>query len=84
MWTRWINSMGVSLAVASMASRSFRSESKSVDSSDDADGMLLSTAFRFVEGRAAGGFEVASFEALVGMDMNAAPRSLLLSWQNLT
>lgn len=75
MWTRWVKSIGVFEAVARVASRSLRSESRRVDNSDEGGGMLLSAGFRFEEGRAAGGFEVASFEALVGRDVKAALRS---------
>lgn len=75
-WTRWVKSIGVSEAVARVASRSLRKERRRVDSSDDGGGVPLSAGFRFEEGRAAGGFDVASFEALVGRDANAASRSL--------
>jgi hypothetical protein len=75
-WTRCVKSIGVSAAVARVASRSLRRERRRVEISDEGGGMLLSAWLRFEEGRAAGGFEVASFEALVGRDANAASRSL--------
>jgi hypothetical protein len=71
-----MNSIGVLEAVARVASRSLRNERRRVDSSDEGGGTPLLAGLRVEYGRAAGGFEVASFEALVGSEANAASRSL--------
>lgn len=63
-------------AVARTASRSLRRDRRSVDSSVDGGGTPRCAGVD-VEGRwAAGGLEVASFEALVGREASAASRSL--------
>lgn len=76
-WTRCENSVGVAVAVARTASRSFRRESKRVDSSADGGGTpFCAEGLNFKDDREAGGLEVASLEGLVGRDANAASRSL--------
>lgn len=72
--TRCANGTGVVAAVAIIASRSFRRESRSVDSSVDGGGMRFSVEV-FGARWAAGGLEVASFERLKGRDASAASRS---------
>lgn len=81
-FTRCENSIGVVFAVARVASRSFRRESRSVDSSADGAGTRLSAEVDLGVGWAPGGFEVASFERLTGRDASAASSSLPWSEQN--
>lgn len=73
--TRCENSAGVVVAVARTASRSFRRERRSADSSVDGGGTPFCAGFNFKGDREAGGLEVASFEELVGREPNAASRS---------
>lgn len=74
--TRCEKETGIVDAVARTASRSFRRDKRRVDNSADAAGMCdLVDLSLFVWGKAAGGFLVASPEALMGSDAQAASRS---------
>lgn len=74
-WTRWENETGIVDAVARTASRSLRRERRRVDSSVDAETVLILVCVSLGWGRAAGGFFVASPDALVGRDDHAASKS---------
>lgn len=63
-------------AVAKTASRSLRRDRRSVDSSVDGGGTPRCAGIDAEARWAAGGFEVASLEALVGREASAASRSL--------
>lgn len=83
-WTRCENPIGTVAAVASTASRSFRSDRRSVDSSAAGGGvpLCLCAGFDFKVDWVAGGLEVASLDELVGREAWAASRSLEWSSQN--
>lgn len=53
-----------------------------MDSSADGEGTPLTAGLDFKDGAAAGGLEVASFEALIGREASAASKSSLWSAQN--
>lgn len=63
------------MEVAKTASRSLRSDKRSVDSSVDGGGMPLRAGSDFKGEREAGGLEVASLDELVGREAWAASRS---------
>lgn len=64
--------IGIVDAVARTASRSFLRESRIVDNSDAAEGVDVPVG---LVGKEAGGFLVASSEALLGRDVQAASMS---------
>ena len=72
-WTRCAKAIGVVEAVANVASRSLRRERRRVDNSVAAEGPG-DTADLVDCGTEAGGFLVASFEALRGRDNQAASK----------
>lgn len=74
-WILCENAVETVAAVARTASRSLRSESRSVDSSVAGGGMPLRAGFDFKGDWRAGGLEVASFDELFGRDACAASRS---------
>lgn len=84
-WTRWEKETEIVDDVARIASRSLRNDRRILESSIDGGGFDLSTFSAFIgavaapraeDGSAAGGFLVASSEALVGSESNAASKFL--------
>jgi hypothetical protein len=82
-WTRCENAIGVVEAVANTASRSLRRDRRRVDNSVAAEGPGGTAGLVDCETEA-GGFLVASVEALRGKDNQAASKSLECRAQNPT